>query len=388
MKRQAQGASNAFVLAVVACLAVGIMVPLVAQSVQQGALTQCRENLRQIGQAIALYAADYSNFAPAIGGNFYLQGDRPYHSDGKWTLPWKDPWSDPANPPGHFGSFSAVAPSSTQMVIGQPQPWLCTEKAPSRAIGLGLLWTGGYLGNKNPSVLYCPGSVASEELTKAGVPRNHMFDADEPFWTSGGKVIRGDNDGLGNPGKPNAVTGSEWYECTTDGKLSGRLVQGLCSVWSNYSWRVDEDRIELNKKGAAGMRAHPMATKIGGAVRKGLFADNIDHWTAAQGPFTMKQLINPPKYEYPPAPDRYDMARERFISNHDAAYNVLFDDGSVKTFQDVADELYMALVDWRGASSTRPGWATTLFVPTSPRPKTSGSEIWKPFLDMAAAGAE
>ena len=383
MKKQIHGASNWLALAVVVCLTFGIVVPLVAQSREQGALTQCRENLRQIGQAIALYAGDYPNSAPAIGGNFYLQGDRQYHSDGKWSLPWKDPWSDPANPPMFFGSFSAVAPSSTQMIIGESQRWLCTGTAPSRPIGLGLLWTGGYLGKKSPSALYCPGSVASEALKKAGVPRNHMFDADEPFWTSSGKVVRGDNDGLGNPGKPHAVTGAEWYSCTTDGTTTGRLTQGFCSVWSNYSWRVDEDGIDLNKKGNPGMRAHPMATKIGGSVRRGLFADSIDHWIAAHGPFTMKQLINPPRYEYPPAPDRYDMARERFISNHDAAYNVLFDDGSVKTFKDTADELYMALVDWRGASSTRPGWSTTHFTPGSPKPKTSGSEIWKPFLDKA-----
>ena len=382
MRQARHGAASWLVTAIVTAVTLAIVLPLVGQTRDQAAQTQCRANLQKIGQALALYAADYGNHAPAIGGNFYLQGDKNNHSDGGWALPWRNPGSDPANPPGHFGSFSAVAPSSTQMVVGQPQPWLCTDTAPARAIGLGLLWTGGYIG-KTPAVLYCPGLVAPANIITTDAPKNHQFDADEPFWTSNGKVIRGDDDGIGNPGKPNAITGSDWYSCTSDGAPSGKLPPGACSIWSNYSWRVDEAQLILNANPTAFQRAHPLASSLEGAARKGLYTDMIDHWIAARGPFVENEDIQPPKYEYPPAPERYELARKRFVANHNMAYNVLFGDGSVKTFVDMAGELYMALVDWRGASSTRSGWTTTHYVTGSAKPKSCGSVIWQPFLDTA-----
>jgi len=373
MKTIRNGSADFIVTATLVTLVIGLLLPMAGRDSQEELLVKCRGNLMQIGRAVTLYANDYNMQTPAIGGNFWLEGKDPYTRDKKWILPWKNPWTRPDMPPNHFGCFSALAPSSTQLIVGQPQPWACTEAAPSRAIGLGLLWTGGYLGDKPAETLYCPGSAAGEELVKAGFPRMHQYDNDEPFWTSKGKVVRGDNDKVGNPLTP---TGADWYKCTTNGQLSGVLAPGFCAIWSNYSWRIDQQCL---KRAPGRMRAFQMAIKLEGT--KGIFSDNIDNWIAANGPFTMKQLSGPPQYKFPEAPDSYDMAREKFISNHDAAYNVLFVDGSVKTFKDEAGELYMALLEWRGRASTRPGWAGPHYIPTVKELKTSGMVIWEPFLD-------
>ena len=79
-------APNLLTAAAIIALTFGLVLPLVAVSREQSLVTTCRGNLGQIGTAILMYANDNGNWAPAFGGNFYLQGDKPYNKEGKLSL--------------------------------------------------------------------------------------------------------------------------------------------------------------------------------------------------------------------------------------------------------------------------------------------------------------
>ena len=300
------------------------------------------------------------------------------------------------------------------------QPNAANAPAPGggKPTGLGLLLAGGYLTQQGASVLNCPSRrLADPESTQEPfysalgasgsnteiTAINHCatFDADEPFYTSGGLVKWSDGDGIGDGyggysgsglmqrfGVPAPAMQSPdvpfwWYGANVerpdgqrysadghgpnnpcDGNYSGGGgtdygYQGrYCAIFGAYqvrndsvddytwcSWRLDE----INGQAVA--------------------SDAI--WGFFIRP---RSVPNYPAVLYDPAVAD-SLQHQWFLENHDKAYNVLFTDGSVKTFSDAGLSLYKTMVVIQGQGAASAGQPPYLI----------GRQVWETFFDALYA---
>jgi len=231
------------------------------------------------------------------------------------------------------------------LTFGQPQVWLASRAAPSRPIGLGLLWSAGYLTRQGALILYCPSNYSGIAAEESGISRWQQYDADEPFFTSRGQITLADGDGVGNPG-------ASWNHCYFPWSCPKRCAirdtwidAPLCNVLNNYTFRLAERFIDLAPNGYN--RAYPTAIPLDRAGRLGMVTDTLE---ATLG-FDRYQVLGVPGMpEVWPFDQRYyGLAWPYYMTNHDSAYNVLFADGAVKTFGDTAHVVFHKTVDvWRG----------------------------------------
>ena len=324
---------------VIIALLVGLLLPALARAKEEARKTQCRSNLRQIGLAMEMYANDNGGYTPMLAGMHWLNNDDAYITDGGTHTPW--PWDLRiyAGPftPLYFGSFDNHLDISYNTVMtGRPQWWNASEARPAMPIGLGLLWSGGYLTNKGAQILYCPSNNSDNRVMEEKYDKKIQYDADEPFWTSNGNIMRADNDGIGDTKGSGAGP-----SCTTTG-LSGDLTGGYCNVLTNYSFRWSEVFADYNQGANAGYRAHPFAIKKEEFGKGGLWADNIEIWGYTNVTWWG---ATPPASDLAGLiawieADNSRMQHNRKAMNHDHSYNVLFSDGAVKTFVDGSHQLW------------------------------------------------
>ena len=361
------------VVMLIIALLIGLLLPGLARAKEEARKTQCRSNLRQLGLAMMMYANDNGGWSPEVGG--VLSGR---HSDGMGFYPSS---RQPCDDYGLMYSFEP--PSGSNLTMGQPQHWQCSPAHPSRPIGIGLLWACGYLTHKGALVLFCPSNQSGEVARISKNDRMRRYDDDEPFWTSQGAIVRGDADRHGDWEVPLHSPATCW-----DGTAS--LSGGFCMVLTNYDIRMHKEFFSAGVTDFTlcgyGTRstAKPTAIKIDEVGKCALVADTLDIFLG-----TMPEDAFGPVAQ--PKPQRYSMARTHVIMNHMNAWNLLFTDGSVKTYGDTSDQVYHALVDrWSlncPSYGDGPSEPLTLLVDTDNNGTVDDWEldvyVWTPLLDTA-----
>ena len=326
--RTARGFSliELLVVMVIIALLIGLLMPALARAKEEARRTQCRSNLRQIGLAIQMYGTDNGGYMTEIGGQAYA-----IHS---LRQCWQG-WEPVATPGDVYGAmWDGEAPAPNTLIMGEPQGWRLSPARPTRPIGLGLLWAGGYLTSKGALVLYCPSNNSGPGGMETRKDGRQRYDHDDPFWTSKGLVTRGDGDGVGDW----VASGWNPYTCS-DG--TNVLSFGLCQVLTNYSVRWDgsfSSFVRYAYPGRGGWQALPYAIKLDGYGARGIVSDTIETGLGIDPAIVMGNPL-------PPRPHRYVIARYWAVLNHEGSWNVLFADGAVKTYSDSGRNVFHSLVD-------------------------------------------
>jgi len=332
------------VVMVIIALLIGLLLPALSRAKEEARKTQCRSNLRQIGMGIEMYANDNSGYMPGLDGSVVspeIYGlPSPYSNAAR-------PWWDLAGIGGfanaHFGAMcSFMAMSTNSLTTGNPQVWHSSAAHPAKAIGLGRLWSGGYLTKKGAQLFYCPSNNSTKQVKEARLDKRVRYDSDEPFWTSKGTVTRTDGDGVGDPltswnmGNTGSYLPDAYRAMTGCGTTApggaGYYPGANCTVLTNYSVRVM--RGHFRKTNFPQYFLAEATIKIKEAPNKGIVADTVE-------PYLFRALFS--------GHDSYESAYARLndkeITNHDNSYNVLFPSGTVKTFGDGGRQVHKAMIE-------------------------------------------
>ena len=263
-----------------------------------------------------------------------------------------------------------------------------------QATGLGLLLSGGYLTQQGGVVLGCPSLTydvmggqyyqslwSSATYAKAGVryrKETLTFDPEEPFYTTGGRATWSNGNLLNEIGLPGPINWPAVYDISLSSGF-WPLDAGV-SLWGSSDGIAGRQITEPegdSSRGCTGKGSWqgwgynyrvPSAycTLVGSyATRMAVDADiSYGGWDFTWNSFDMDDSENqgiaiasdgvhgfyhrPDLWTYDPGtgwvwpdfnqPGRQD--RRDWFSNHDMSYNVLFTDGSVKTFSDAGLSLY------------------------------------------------
>ena len=327
------------VVMVIIALLIGLLLPTLSRAKEEARKTQCRSNLRQIGLAMMMYANDNGGWSPEMGGAATANAaGTAYYSFA------------PTNAlTVHFGgAFTWHGMTSINATSGQSQIWQASPSVPARPIGLGLLWSGGYLTSKGAQILYCPSNQGAKYVKELRRDKHQRYDSDEPFWTSAGKVVRADADGIGDTepdsGSPGWDTSHSAYwprnGCGTAAYgQPGAVDHSYCNVMLNYSIRFLREHITgVSPYGTGSSREwiviFPTAIKLEEAGAIGVASDSLEPWLF-QNRDNVAVSKDPTYFTY----GKY------LVTNHDSGHNILFTDGAVKTYGDSGKTVYHALVD-------------------------------------------
>lgn len=319
------------VVMVIISLLVGLLLPALGRAQEEARKTQCRSNMRQIGLAMVMYASDNNTWAPVVYGE--SADPQLWHGINRDT----DSVNGGPDPMGQFTHNMLLIPTLDGSASNKRNDIEFRQVAkigPALPSGLGLLLSGGYLTQEGSVVLNCPTRTVAKDMNPDTRER-FSWDGREPFFTSGGKWF--ESNGM-------VVPAGNWYTtnpfvehtndpdvgyyvdslgmhtnegCSTSG--SGGSRQGdLCSIVGSYSMR---ERIGV--VGADGSHAHS-CTRLSEAASgaAALVSDTVIGFVESPISLSEKAQWN-----------------RRFVQNHDSAYNVLFPDGSVKTFADGAKNI-------------------------------------------------
>ena len=377
------------VVMVIIALLVGLLLPALGRAREEARKTQCRSNLRQVGLGMTMYSTDnHSYTTPGYGWHMlpdYAGGQGLYltnttyqggsanvdrYSVQMYLWPKMDWRYSDSPPPGHAVDEGTGDPE----VPGWDTNWDELEARYSAAggggawpSGLALLFSGGYLTQSGGSVLNCPsrvepdttergftvqGSHTTAQADHYTMRMNEMIsnDPDEPFWTSGGRAAWTDGDYLGSIGlgillnESGCFDGGKWwfYEMSrsSEGRVYGRRIDdstGLsqciggtytwnltyCNMLGSYMVRPDSGGYSWNSYNIDRIHGKAVASDaIYGWILRSNIANRNNGWANGFNANTEELLF------------------ESFVMNHDSAYNVLFTDGSVKTFSDAGKALF------------------------------------------------
>ena len=368
------------VVMVIIALLVGLLLPALGRAEEEARKTQCRSNLRQIGIAMKMYTSDNKSFTPAVYSWAFLGFNAGY------------------------GYGTAINVNSLQRYSGQlylhPRVEKATEEASNIWLpptdspaspgkegpggwgfpsGLGLLYGGGYLTQKGAVCLYCPSTTVDSNAPWTARPttagwdslkavndaqrRLMQIDGDDPLWTSQGKSLYSDGDF------------DAYFANSTMSHpyASVRLAaQTMLSGWAGFggiggiglydpTYTTPAGRIP-----APGALGSILANYVVRAKPAGTYNLSMGSYrtTEVQGTALVSDAIwgfylrcicvggNTTDCYHAvagggataPQPCQWNLAEHydptMWVSNHDASYNVLFSDGSVKTFADSGKEFY------------------------------------------------
>jgi len=367
------------VVMVIIALLIGLLLPALSRAKEEARKTQCRSNLLQIALAINMYANDNGGWSPAMFGMPWVNGQ---------TVGFA--WNPaPANPNTKFGIIHETRGlSANNILVGQPQSWQAGDARPATPIGLGLLWAGGYLSQKGAQIFFCPSNYSGISASKLEISQLMHYDRDEPFWTSKGIVARsnenkigdlggGQGSQVGGPANPWDDSGKyDEQHCGRDAKDQWPIA--ACNLFVNYSIRFPKKYQKL----ATGSWMLPVSTKLDEAAAVGVVSDNLELWPG------MGDIGGGPKlfsaWPPPAPPTRYDEARAKIVTNHDSSYNILFADGSVKTFTDGASSSVLkALAELKAHESHASYDTLRSTVDLGGCQEATNYYVWQPYFDRA-----
>jgi len=356
------------VVMVIIALLVGLLLPALGRAKEEAKKTQCRSNLRQIGLAATMYATDNKDYTPVAygyaGDNQHMSDpDGAYgflsaqfymiamHDSNKGNGNW---WGS-----GNYVDYYDATYDDPWLTIG-PRSNYTTLEAPGGGIasGLGLLFSGGYLTQKGAAVMDCPSRTFPEGRhwlryeNRAGFPERFSvawtdnfvswsqqgmtFDADEPFWTTNGTIKWTNDDYVGAfwpadflPGKTNSM---DWIHNEGGGSGVPPDPCNITSGSSSYMGRRCYIQGSYMVRPAKGSQNTYQSYKLQYVEGKAIASDALwafyhqDGYNRT-GWATLKINMEECKIGY-------------WWSNHDLSYNVLFSDGSVKTFSDAGLSLF------------------------------------------------
>ncbi|MFH0965318.1 MAG: DUF1559 domain-containing protein [Planctomycetota bacterium] len=362
------------VVMVIIALLVGLLLPALGRAREEARKTQCRSNLRQIGLAMNMYCNDNKGYTPVIygwlggmdGGAVNGYGHAIFRYVG--TLGTSaSATTQNAVPDAAAGMIYTYSQTAGEYVASPPVGTAAGANAyngeikkngPAIASGVGLLYTGGYLTQKGASVMNCPSRTMDlfEQYAASFSGANNAkvnvyqldFDETEPFWTSGGKWIEGNgtfSSSTPERGKGNISAGytTAWigtpgqylpiYRCRGTGTLYDAL--GFqCNILGSYEMR-DSDTMGVVHYGSMNLDK-----ALGGG--KALVSDAIYGNLTQHMGYSGGNSVNGPYTTSSGGASALEL--RWWVSNHDSAYNVLFPDGSVKTFSDAGMSLRKAFL--------------------------------------------
>ncbi|MFH0963466.1 MAG: DUF1559 domain-containing protein [Planctomycetota bacterium] len=402
MKKRFQGFTliELLVVMVIIALLVGLLLPALGRAREEARKTQCRSNLRQIGLAMNMYCTDNKSQTPVLygygGKGVYKHALYHGYSSGAalgTAVPDGNSW---ISPDCNSGMFYLIPTINWDLGITTPDSTSSTpvpKYGPGMANGLGLLLAGGYLTQKGSSVLDCPSRTIDKKtlfLWNTNAFRQKMvyaldFDLTEPFYTSGGKYLKANGDandaadvtacrsnsGYGRKGNVATSPFGDYavYACR-NGTVDTQGMGHLCSIIGSYELR-DSERTHV---------VHYGSLKFDDALGKGFaLASDAIYGTPhlflfAGAGWTENGGIN---FGRPPTSSQADgLDAKWWVSNHDMSYNVLFADGSVKTFSDAGYSLrknFLAILEAnRGVNTYYPIYVTLA---------QKAAQLWPIYLD-------
>ena len=320
------------VVMVVIAMLVGILIPVLGRAEGQAKLTQCRANLHQLGMAMTVYLQDNSGYTPPLYG--WTAGE----AVPGWNAHWPNVLfhqTDDFYSQGILTQRTAGVPPFSGPPIDSPEKLGMTGdwmSGPQHfiATGLGIIYRGGYMNRDSGSILTCPSyrfnlNIKGQELIR--IASKYQFDKSESFWTVPRIVLtaNGDNvqdiyeytfgDPVTEPWHVGVLTTSYWM------RQNANLAMVNRPCWS--SWNTRESRYSNIA----------LVSDMPG-VRAGYNSYyHVDTMTAG-GPFLRDRFPYYDAANYPDAGERERRFTGFYMQNHDREYNVLFSDGSVKTFRD------------------------------------------------------
>ena len=363
------------VVMVIIAILVGLLLPALGRAREEARKTQCRSNLRQVCLAVVMYATDNHSWTPCVYGESASALDGTWHGVNRETDS-VDGGQDPLALYTHnmtliptlCGHGPGMRDDCDERILENLGPGMCT--------GLGLLLAGGYLTQQGASVLDCPSRHIADTMDSE-VETWFRYDDREPFYTLGGRWLEANGRGMnywtmadheahtnmgGPAGSGNPIAHYE-EECTADAENPPH--GEYCSIITSYSVRESATADDV---GSSGSHAYS-CLRLDDLVGKGraLVSDTVIGF-----------VDMPRDGANIPDPSLFDMDdraswQPLYMQNHDHAYNVLFCDGSVKTFSDAAKNV----VNVQARQVANWGW------PYYPAHFTDS--VWKIYFDPAYA---
>jgi prepilin-type N-terminal cleavage/methylation domain-containing protein len=341
------------VVMVIIALLVGLLLPALGRAREEARKTQCRSNLRQIGLGMMMYANDNGSRLPAVYSGMY---NPPIHID---QLEWQTVYA--GHDDGYNGwLYNTVKLRYMWVIVGvrQDDPLLdfvggvdggtTGYDFPMHPSGLALLLSGGYLTQAGAPVLNCPSRQKPPfEWGKWGWQVH--WDDTAPFVTSGGryqdtlcadgeKFFRGDIYGWADYWYGPGIYSPDFWRRSSLGSViniatsNDRHGAGHDRLMCFYSSRDPSESMFADSGFGTGAATANVADSflLDTWQGKAIVSDNMcilpseagggGGWT---GPGGLSGML---------------------LQNHEHAWNVLFTDGSVKTFADQARSVSRDLI--------------------------------------------